>query len=215
MIYNLSARLQVQDFADVPSTKALIIDLENDFAVARSAGCILCVLSHHATDEEAHIFPAVAEVRAKLINELISDHHDFSRRELEIAKAGHELLALERADDRVAAGIELNAAANGLFGAYMVHLNREEAEVVPLMRQHFSDAEMGAMQGKIIAGMPPDRLFGILGWMASSLNASELSALIASIRRGAPPALLKAVVDLWGAKVDPGRWAAVKLRTGV
>ncbi|MFZ0892618.1 MAG: hemerythrin domain-containing protein [Thermoplasmata archaeon] len=215
MIYGLSGRLQTNDFADGAATEALITDLENDFAVARSAGCALCILAHHAVDEESFVFPAVASVGNKLITELISEHHDLTRRELEIAKAGHELLSTDSAEARVRAGVRLNIAANQLFGAYLVHMNREEAELVPLMQEHFSDPEMAAMQGKIIGQIPPDRLFAIMGWMLPSLNVTELSRLLSSLKSAAPPQFMKAVSDLCAARVDPTRWDAVKLRVGL
>jgi hypothetical protein len=215
MIYGLSGRLQTNDFADAATTQALITDLENDFAVARSAGCALCILAHHAVDEESVIFPTVTRVGNKLITELISEHHDLTRRELEIAKAGHELLSMDSADARVRAGVQLNIAANQLFGAYITHMNREEVELVPLMQEHFSDPEMAAMQGKIIGQMSPDRVFAILGWMLPSLNVMELSRLLSSLKGAAPPPFMKAVSDLCAARVDPARWDTVRLRVGL
>jgi len=215
MIYGLSGRLQTNDFADLAATKVLITDLENDFAVARSAGCALCILANHAVDEEAFIFPNTARVENKLTAELILEHHDLTRRELEISKAGHELLSMDSPDARVRFGAQVNLAANQLFGAYITHMNREEAELVPVMREHFSDPEMAAMQGKILGAMPPDRMFAILGWMLPSLNVSELSGLLATLKGAAPPPLMKAISDLCTAKVDPERWNAAKLRVGL
>lgn len=215
MIYGLSGRLQTNDFADPATTNALITDLENDFAVARSAGCALCILAHHAVDEESVIFPFAARVGNKLIAELIEEHHDLTRRELEIAKVGHELLSMDSAEARVLAGVQLNIAANQLFGAYISHMNREEVELVPLMAEHFTDPEMAAMQGKIIGQMPPDRMFAILGWMLPSLNVTELSRLLSSMKGAAPPQVIKAVSDLGAARVDPTRWDSVKLQVGL
>ena len=215
MIYGLSSRLQTNDFADLAATKALVNDLENDFAVARTAGCILCVLAHHATDEETVIFGDVAKIANSLATTLIEEHHGLTRRELAIAASSHELLAMESAQGRIDAGVRLNQAANGLFAAYITHMNREEDELVPLMKEHFTDAEMAAMRGTIIARMPPERLFGLLGWMLPSLNVTELSSLLASVGQGAPPAVMKAITDLCDAKVDPALWRAVKSRIGL
>ncbi len=215
MIYALSSRMQVNDFSDIIATKALVDDLESDFAAARSAGCALCILSRHATDEEGAIFPAASKFQAKLVAELIEEHHGLTRRELAIAKSGHELLGMERADDRAAAGVRLNQAANELFGAYIVHMNREESELVPRMKADFTDGEMAAMRGKILAGTPPDRMIVILGWMLPSLNATELTSFLGGLRQGAPAPFLKAVTDLCAAKVDPARWAAVKSHVGL
>ena len=215
MIYSLSGRLQTNDFSDTATTKTLITDLENDFAVARSAGCALCILAHHAVDEEAVIFPTATQVGNTLVTELISDHHDLTRRELEIAKAGNELMSLDSADARIRAGIQLNIAANQLFGAYITHMNREEAELVPLMAEHFSDPELAAMQGKIIAQMPPDRVFAILGWMLPALNVTELTHFLSSLKGSVPPQVMKAVSDLGAARVEPARWDIAKLQVGL
>lgn len=215
MIYGLSGRLQTNDFADLAATKVLVGDLENDFAVARSAGCALCILAHHAVDEEAVVFPAAARAGNQLITELIAEHHDLTRRELALAQSAHEILSLESAEGRIRAGVGLNVAANQLFSAYLTHMNREEVELVPLMKEHFTDHEMGAMRGKIIGQMPPDRLFALLGWMLPSLNVTELSELLVSVKQGAPPSLMRAVAELCAARVDPARWDAVKLRVGL
>lgn len=215
MLYGLSSRLQTHDFADVTATKVLATDLEHDFAVARSAGCIVCVLNHHATDEESAIFPAAAKAGDPLVTSLIEEHHGLTRREMALARESHALLSLESPEARVAAGIRLNQSANDLFGAYLAHMNREELELVPLMREHFTDEQQIAMRSAIIGGMPPERLFSLLGWMLPSLNVTELAALLSSIRKTAPPPVVKAVTDLGAAKVDPTRWAEVKLRVGM
>ncbi len=215
MLYALSGRLQTNDFADVSATSALVRDLENDFAVARSAGCILCLFATHAHEEETVLFPVAAKFANRLVTTLIEEHHDLTRRELAISKSAHELLALSSPNDRIDAGGQLNQMANQLFATYIAHMNREELELVPLMREHFTDAEQAAMQGTIIAKFPPDRLFAFLGWMLPSLNVTELSHLLAVVKAGAPPSLMKAVSDLCSEKVDPARWGTVKLRVGL
>lgn len=215
MIYDLSTRLQKNDFANVEATRELVTHLENDFDLARTAGCVLCILAHHAADEEAVIFPSVAKTDNQLIQSLIADHHDLTRRELALAKSAHEILQMPEPRARIAAGAALNRRANELFAAYIYHMNREDDVVVPLMQQHFTDAQIAAMRGTIIAGTPPDRLFAILGFMLPALNVHELSDLITAVTPTAPPAMTKAVVELCTAKVDPVIWSEVRARTGV
>jgi len=215
MIYSLSGRLQTNDFADTASTTALATDLEHEFEVARSAGCILCVLSHHATDEETQIFPASAKVGSQLIAQLIEEHHELTRREVALAKSARDLLAMDSPERRVEAGVRLNQEANELFGVYIVHMNREETELVPLMREHFSNEQMAAMRGAIIGQLPPDRFMAILGWMLPALNVGELTEFLGGVRRGAPPQVFQAMTNVCAAKVEPTRWKAVKLRVGL
>ena len=215
MIYGLSARLQTNDFADLTATRALVTDIENNFDIARSAGCILCMLASHAADEEGVVFPAAAKVERQLISELVAEHHDLTRRELEIAKSGHAILEMTSVERRLETGKHLNVVANQLFAAYITHMNREETDLVPRMKEHFTDPEMLAMRGKIIGQMPPDRLFSLLGWILPSLNVTELSDFMVSLKAGAPPPVVKAVTDLGAARVDPARWDAVKLRVAL
>lgn len=215
MLYGLSTRLQTNDFGDLEATRKLVVDLENDFAVARSAGCTLCVLSHHATDEEGFVFPAVAPVGKKLVSDLIEQHHGLTRRELEIARSAHEILQKGSVEARVRQGAHLNRAANALFADYISHMNREEQELVPLMQEKFTDEQMGAMQRAIIGGMPPDRFFAILDWMLPSLNVTELSDLLGAVGRSAPPPVMAAIVELCARKVEPARWQEARRRTGL
>ncbi len=212
MMYDLSSRLQTNDFGDPEATRRLATDLEYDFAVARTAGCMVCVFHHHAEDEETFVFPAVKASNDRLIHSLVDEHHGLTRQELAITAAAREIPAMPDAAQRIAAGIRLNQAMNELLATYLAHMNREETELVPHMRAHFTDAQMAAMRGGIMGGMPPDRLAAIMGWMLPSLNATELTELLRSVRQTAPPPLVAAAMNLCEARVEPSRWALVKSR---
>lgn len=215
MIYDLGGRLQNNDFQDIAATSSLVQDLENDFSLARLAGCVLCTLHQHADDEEFSIFPAASASNRELIASLIQDHQELTRRELAIARSAHDLLALDQPEGRVAAGIVLNQMSNELFAAYMAHMNREETELVPRMKEQFTDEQMVRMRGAIMGRMPPGRMMAVLGWMAPALNPSELTSLLGSMRRGVPPEFFRTVTDLCAARVDPARWSRVKANLGL
>jgi hypothetical protein len=215
MIYSLASRIQSNDFGDLPASTALAVDMEHDFELARAAGCIVCILHHHAEDEEKRIFPAVSEFGPELVAALIEEHHELTRREAALTTRAREILAMERAADRIRAGEQLNRSANDLFALYVAHMNREDNDLVPLMRRHFTNEQMAAMRGAIMAGMPPERLFAILGWMLPSLTAFELADLVGALKRGAPPPLVEAVAKIASAKVEPARWERVRREVGL
>lgn len=212
MIYDLSNRLQTNDFANPAATEVLATDLEHEFEVARSSGCALCILAHHAVDEETVIFGDAAKVDAPLITKLIDQHHGLTRGELEVGRRAHEIAAMDDPAERVRAGVRLNQTANELFSAYISHMNLEETDLVPRMREHFTDAQMVAMRGVIMGRLPPDRLFAILRWMLPSLNVTELSELLRSVRGGVPPPVYQKLTDLCEARVNPTIWSEVKSR---
>jgi hypothetical protein len=215
MMYDLARRVQTNDFADLAQSRTLVTDLEHDFDVARSAGCMLCIFSMHASEEEGVVFPAAKGFNGDLVGSLIADHHDLSRREVAISQGAHALLDMPSPQERVAAGVHLNQSVNELLAAYFVHINREERELVPVMREHLSDAQQAKMRATVIAAMPPDRLFAILGWMLPALNVNELSELMAEVKAHSPAPVLEAITQLGGAKVDPARWALVRAGVGL
>ncbi len=215
MLYDLSDRMQTNDFADLEGTKVLARDLENDFQVAQSAGCVLCGLAFHAVEEESAIFPSAASVGNGLVPLLIEEHHDLSRREVEIAEDAHALLENPGATERVAAGVRLNQKVNELLVAYFTHMNREEVELVPLLREQFEDAQQGAWQASIVRSFPPDRLMALLAWMLPAMNVTELAEFLGALQRLAPPPVVTAVTNLAAAKVPGPRWAEARNRTGL
>ncbi len=215
MIYDVSGRLQTNDFGDVAASKPLLTDLEHEFSAAMSSGCILCMIHEHASDEEKAVFPSLSKYDSGLVQGFIDDHHDLGRRLGVITKMSKDLLTMARPEERVQFGIELNQEANEFFAAYLDHMNREEEKLVPFMREHFTDDQMRAMRGGIMGGMPPDRLALIFRWMFPSLNVNELTAMLRGAKAGAPPQLIQLASRIAAERVDPQRWRVVKERVGI
>jgi hypothetical protein len=215
MIYNVGGRLQSNDFTDITGSKPLLADLEHEFSAAISAGCVLCLLHQHASDEETGVFPAVAKHNAALVQAFIEDHHVLARQLDAITKMARELPLETQPEERVQLGITLNQKANVFFAAYVNHMNREEEKLVPLMRDRFTDDQMRAMRGAIMGGMPPDRLASILRWMLPSLNVVELTDMLRGIKASSPPQVLQFISGIAIERVDPQRWQTVKERVGI
>ena len=193
----------------------MLADLQDQFSHAISASCLLCLLHSHAGSEELKIFPAMATVDPALVRSLIDDHTQISLRLASIAKLSAALVVQDSAPARLALGVRLNQEANEFFAFYLAHMNREETTIVPAMKEQFTDAQMGAMQGAVIAALPPDQLKGYLRWMLPSMNLAESTTLVGDVQRGAPPPLLDLLKAVAEATVDPARWALVRERVGI
>jgi len=94
-------------------------------------------------------------------------------------------------------------------------MNKEEVTIVPAMKEHFTDPQMQAMQGALMAAMPPERLANYLRWMLPSLSLGELTGILAGMKPTVPPEFLQFVNRIGAANVDPARWAAVRQRVGI
>lgn len=214
MIYDVGGRLQSNDFADIAGSKPLLADLEHEFTSAISSGCILCLLHEHASDEEREVFPSLEKHDSGLVRGLIEDHHALARRLRTITQMGREVLSRDNAAERVQLGAKLNQEANDFFAAYLVHMNREEEKVVPMMREHFTDDQMRTMRSTIMRGMPPDRLASILRWMFPSLSLAELTEMLGGAKGSMPPEMFRRLSGIGEEHVDPARWQVVRKRVG-
>jgi hemerythrin superfamily protein len=215
MIYGIGGRLQINDFTDVVASRPLLADLEHDFSAAISAGCVLCLLHRHASDEETAIFPAVSTHDAALVQGFINDHHALTRRLESITQMARDLPTKTNPEERVQLGITLNRRANDFFAAYLDHMNREEEKLVPLMRERFTDDQIRMMRGAIMGAMPPDRMAAILGWMLPSLNVGEMTEMLGGIKASSPPQVFQFISGIAAQRVDPLRWQTVKQRIGI
>jgi len=214
MIYSLGGRLQSVDFADKAASAAVLADLQHEFANSVSATCVLCLLHTHAGHEETGVFPSMQPIDPALIRMLIDDHQEITRRLVALTKKAEELGATDAPGRRVELGAAINREANDFFAFYLAHMNKEEVTIVPAMKEHFTDEQLMAMQGKIMGSMPPERLTNYLKWMLPSLSFDELTRLLAGMKHGAPPEFLRFVTGIGAANVEPTRWAAVQGRVG-
>lgn len=134
---------------------------------------------------------------------------------LDIADTARRQVRAPDAEARIQAGIDLNRRFNELVAFYFEHLAQEEAKVLPATWRHFDDAELMAIQGRIIAEMDPDELFQWLGWMFKGLNRAELVGMLRGAKIGMPPEALDAVRELGGVTMEPAAWQAVREQAGL
>ena len=83
----------------------------------------------------------------------------------------------------------------GFIAENLEHMEREESEAQALMWELFSDAELEAIEGRIVGSMPPDHAMQFLRWMIPAVSHEERVAFLAGLRH-APPALREGVMAL-------------------
>jgi hemerythrin superfamily protein len=215
MIYDLGARIQAADFTDRVASAKILGDLQHEFTNAVSASCILCLLHAHAGSEEREVFPSMQSLDPTLIRQLLDDHTEISLRLGSISKLADELALTDAPERRLEQGVRINRQVNEFFAFYLAHMNKEEVTIVPAMKAHFTDPQLGAMQGAIIAAMPPERVAGYLRWMLPSMNVVELTEFLSGVKRGAPPPMLQAIDAIGSANVNPARWTIVRQQLGL
>jgi hypothetical protein len=91
MIYELGRRLGTTEFTDEAEAKAIAKELKDDLAGSVS-GCILCLLRAHSAHEEKDFFGAVRPFDPDVVELMMVEHRDLSRRIHELGKTCDEVL---------------------------------------------------------------------------------------------------------------------------
>jgi len=91
------------------------------------------------------------------------------------------LARLDEAPQAECAGLgrRLHSALACFVAEYLRHMEREEGETNRRLWAHFSDEQLGALQGRIIAAIEPARLSQWMELILPELNALERAALLA------------------------------------
>jgi len=138
-------------------------------------------LEHHASNEDRFLFPMMEAKSLPDAPRLRADHADLES----------EVDRLRRALDRTDAGSRSDLqgfylALNRFIGRYLRHLDEEEANLLPLLQEAFSDAELARFSRQSVAATaPPDQAM-MLGHMFPAMQASDLRSFFENLRSQAP-----------------------------
>lgn len=181
---------------------------------ARTVATLLDLLDSHAHHEEEFVMPEVARHAAGLIATLETDHNRLEGLQAEL-RALLPRTCSDNAAEREAAGQLLGRALNLLVADHLRHMDREETEAMPVLWAHFTEAELDAMDARIRAAVPPERMPVMLRLMLPAMNTPERAGLLAAARAQMPPPVFAQLSGLAREVLGPERWARTARRVGL
>jgi hypothetical protein len=211
MLYGLGGRMQSIDFADSDDGTRFVAELRHELGDSLS-NCILCLLRYHSRHEEKDLFSAVRVHDPDVVDLVMKEHADVSRRVRDVGKTCEQFLALRSPERRLELGDRLTQEVNDLFVAYLAHLNNEEALLVPVMWQWFSDAQLRAMRAQFYDSLPLPLFETWMRWTLPAMNLPELVVLFKGLRKDPGTARLDVWMRVGQAALGPERWNSLRER---
>ena len=190
-------RLSSTDWTDPASARTTLDEVRA--AVATQA--------EHARHEELLYHPLL-EAKAPGTTAAIADEHRALALEIDAIGATVDRLAATDVVDE-AEGFALYLALCRFVGAYLIHLDEEEARCKPLFWAHCSDEELAALEGQVQAMTTPEAMAVVLPHFLAALDRTELVGWLGAMRAASPPALFARVLARGEAEVDGVTWARV------
>ena len=173
-------------------TLAAVGRADVDDAAALHAVCervlVLCdTCASHLEHENEFVHPAMEAHRPGSTAQIAAEHEDHLTAITELCAMARALRTDSPAQAQAALALYRKLA---LFVAEnFVHMHAEEAEHNPVLWASHTDAELQALEGRIVASMPPAQNLLFLRWMIPALPPIERAALLGCL----PPAVLDAV----------------------
>src|SRR5690349_15415159 len=156
-------------------------------AAAAAVADVLRFLSEYAAHDEAVLLPEIAALCTGLAASLRSDRARL--RGLEQRCAGYAArLAGAAGVARIAIGRRLHASLTLLAAEHLVHMDRLETQANRLLWAHRTDGELRALEARIVARMPAERLAAWLALVLPACCSSERTAILDGMRAGLPGA---------------------------
>ncbi|KFE68356.1 hemerythrin domain-containing protein [Hyalangium minutum] len=201
----LLERMGSANFADAAQSSAILGELR----------VLLEACSHHIKHENTFIHPTIEE-RLKGASSKTAQEHEGHRKEL--AELQHQADALQQAPEqaRPALAHTLYLSFSRFVGENLAHMAEEEQELMGKLHAHFSDAELMAMEGKILSTIAPDLMMTFMTMMIPAMNRDERAAVLGGMKQAAPPEAFNAVLQVAARpNLDTADWQDLTRKLGV
>lgn len=172
----------------------------------------LALSASHLAHEERFLHPALDARRpgATAILEQDHRHHDAVFAELQT-----RIAAVRQAPrtEKAAAGRALYLAFSRFCADDFAHMAEEEQTFLPMFHELFADEELRAIEGELIAAIPPEKVMTYLRLMLPAGTPDERFGFLDGMRRGAPAEVFEAVLEQAVKPSLPGpEWNALAVR---
>ena len=169
-------KLGSADFSDALETAQVLAALRAQLATGAS----------HLRHEDEHIHTALEARCPGASGRLEADHHHHEQAFAELEALMLEIEAAPSAE-RASLGRELYLRYSEFVAADLAHMVEEERAILPLLHSLFSDAELMAIEGAIVASTPPADTMAIMSDIIPAMYRSERVRFLSFVQHGAPP----------------------------
>ena len=192
------------DWQDCGEARAVLAELQDLLAFCRS----------HIDHEDALVHPAL-EQRRPGATRYSSAAHRLHRQEMDelsnLAEQVTHLPALRRGDitHRLYRRVARFVAEN------LEHMEQEERDNNRLLWETHSDAELIALEQRIVASVPPEEMRRVLYWMLPALTPNERASFLLELRAKAPAAMVSATLETLRGQLSPKHQAHLDAALGL
>jgi hypothetical protein len=156
---------------------------------------VLALLSRHLREEDEFLEDAI-DRRAPRGGTSTRDEHVEHEAAIASIRAAVARVSASPPSRRRELASSLYRDLAVFVGESLLHMEREERENMALLHGAYTDAELLAILGALLAQIPPDAMAGFHRWMIPSLHHGERLAMLQGMKAGAPPEAFAGVMAI-------------------
>ena len=181
---DLLVRLRNTDFADSGATAQLLSDLRGLQTLAAA----------HLEHEDAHIHSAL-RARGVVSTDRLDHQHDDHRGTFAELEALVAAIEAAKPHERSVLGRRLYLAFATYIAHDIEHMHEEETVAAPQLWLLFSDAELMAIENRIVGSLSPEKAMAFMRLMIPAIQPAERAAMLGGMKQQAPREAFDAVIE--------------------
>jgi len=154
-------------------------------AVATRWQEIHVLLNAHQHHEDVYVGPHLQKLAPGLFARMEREHAQLHGELAGLAAAARDLTGAEHDPEQVARSFYRQLA--GFVGRYFAHMADEESAYLEALQAGYSDSELAAIEGALVASIEPALMTAFGSEMFPAMTANECFAMLDDMRRNAPP----------------------------
>ncbi|MGE4329000.1 hypothetical protein [Diaphorobacter sp.] len=184
------------------------LDAEDDLELHQATARLLQLLDlcrSHLHHENTFVHPAIERHAPGSAAVVAQEHEGHEQAIAALATAAQQLLQCPHEQrGRVAHALYQQLA---LFVAHnFEHMHLEETAHNAVLWDHYSDTELAAIEGALVASIAQEEMLVILRWMLPSMTAYERLLMLRDMHRNAPPQAFEMALGVVRPHLSPTEW---------
>lgn len=186
-------RIDVNDSIDLHSVCTRVLGLAN-------------ACTSHLSHENTFIHPAMEACHPGSSTLIAHEHEEHLAAIDQLREAVAKLLAATASAGRTRIAQDLYRQLAIFVSENFTHMRIEETEHNEVLQAGYSDAELMALEGSIVASIPPEENLEFLRWMVPAMTPSERALLLGDMQAHAPAEVFSAALDALRPRMDALDW---------
>jgi hemerythrin-like domain-containing protein len=185
LLANLLVEMGRTTFGETAQIEPILVQLESALVACDS----------HIEHEDSHVRPILAGRAPNAVSTLDTEHAEHAEHVAELRALARSLGGATTAEARTSLGETLYLHVTVFVAETLAHMAYEERVVQPLVERLFTDEELLAIHGAIIASIPPAEMMVALQAMIPASNREERAEMLGNVRAGAGEGAFRGILQ--------------------